>query len=491
MHRIKPSFTAIIILLFLAVPVFAQQKSSNYNALWKIADTLIFSKGLPKSALAQVNTIYALAKKEKQEAQAIKALVYRVSLQEMVEEDADTKSLRLLENEINTSSEPSKSILYSILAFKYRVYLEQSRWKNNRTNTKNIPKNDFLTWTNDDFYTKIDGLYKLSLQNKALLQHTSLDAYNVLLSRGNTRYLRPTMYDLLAHAALDFYSAEKTNVTKPANAFEMKDENLLAPAATFARLRITSSDTASLLYKALLIYQDLLAFHLNDPQPEALIDADIARTGFVNAWGGMPQKDQLYEKALTAIFDQYPNSPAATEAAYKIASLHVSYNIWDDYNGNDKADTSDLTFAAALCKKVIKQPEESPGKADCYNLLKMIEKKSLHLTTERVNIPGQPFRTLVGYRNFSNLYLRVIAIHAGFEYKLRDDHPAAYRKKLTQLAPVRSWKQSLPGANDYHRHSTEIKIDPLPTGEYILMAASNPGFATDSGLLSMQYFYVS
>ena len=44
-------------------------------------DELITKKKLPKSALAEVKKIYTLAKKEKQDAQVIKAVVYMIGLQ--------------------------------------------------------------------------------------------------------------------------------------------------------------------------------------------------------------------------------------------------------------------------------------------------------------------------------------------------------------------------------------------------------------------------
>ena len=48
---------------------------------WKKVDDYV-QKGLPKSALTEVKKIYALAKKEKQDAQVIKSLVYMTGLQD-------------------------------------------------------------------------------------------------------------------------------------------------------------------------------------------------------------------------------------------------------------------------------------------------------------------------------------------------------------------------------------------------------------------------
>ena len=52
-------------LLFVICSLSAQQKMTNYDERWKKVDSLSLKKGLTKSALAEVNKIYTMAKKEK------------------------------------------------------------------------------------------------------------------------------------------------------------------------------------------------------------------------------------------------------------------------------------------------------------------------------------------------------------------------------------------------------------------------------------------
>jgi cell shape-determining protein MreC len=74
------------ILIFLTFSVFysvqtkAQTVVKNYEKEWKQVDAFV-QKQLPKSALEQVKKIYQLAKKEKQDGQIIKAMVYMTGLQ--------------------------------------------------------------------------------------------------------------------------------------------------------------------------------------------------------------------------------------------------------------------------------------------------------------------------------------------------------------------------------------------------------------------------
>lgn len=472
----------------------AQQKMTDYTSLWKKIDSLINKKGLTQSALAEVNKLYAFAKKENQDAQVIKALIYRTSLQENTEEQADNKTVKALEDEINTAAEPAKSILNSLLAEKYLNYFQQHRYQlYDRTNTTTRNKQDIATWSADDLHATISALYLASLDNQKLLQQTKLEPYDAIIVKGNARYLRPTLYDLLAHRALDYFKNSERDISKASYAFEVDNPAYFSAADGFAKLVIRTADSTSLYHKALLIYQQLLIFHTNDEKPDALIDADIDRLQFVQSYGVMEAKDSLYEKALNTITSKFPNLPAAAQAYYLVAELHAGKA--DQYRPltTDEKDAvkGDYMIAANICKQILQQKVESEGKANCFNLLQRIEKKELNLTTEKVNLPQQPFRTLVSYRNFSKLYFRVIQLSDEDKKNLVNRYDDNYWNKLVNLKALRNWNQDLPATIDYHKHNAEIKIDALPVGQYLLLASTNADFTFAKNPLAAQYFYVS
>ncbi|HTL08995.1 MAG TPA: MG2 domain-containing protein, partial [Chitinophagaceae bacterium] len=473
----------------------AQQKMTNYAASWKKIDSLINKAGLPQSATTEVNKLYLLAKKEGQDAQAIKALVYLVNLQQNSAEDADAKSIALLTREAASATGASKAILQTLLADKYLDYYQVHRYQlYNRTTIAAPPAADFTSWSVQDFNTSITALYLAALSNKSLLQQTSLTSFEPIIIKGNARALRPTLYDLLAQHALVYFQNTEREVTKPANSFEMTDKMAFAPAGVFAKASLATTDSASLHYKALLIYQQLLGFHLQDAKPDALIDADINRLQFVHQHSNAADKDSLYEKALTIIWEQYPAVPAATQAGYLIAQLHAGraadYRPLQLYDAaNDPK--NEYLRAAAICEKILQQPQESEGKTNAFNLLQQIQRRELKLATEKVNMPNQPFRTLVSYRNFGNMYCRLVAITDEQKRKLANRYDDSYWSALVSLTPLRSWQQSLPATGDHQLHSTEIKIDSLPVGQYLLLASTNADFSFNSNPLAAQYFYVS
>ena len=102
-----------------------QQPIKNYEKEWKKVDDFV-KKNLPKSALTEVKKIYVLAKKEKQDAQVIKSLVYMTGLQDENREDNKDSSIREIEKEIAASQEPAVSILNSLLAGMYWNYYDSN-----------------------------------------------------------------------------------------------------------------------------------------------------------------------------------------------------------------------------------------------------------------------------------------------------------------------------------------------------------------------------
>jgi hypothetical protein len=263
MRLLNNLFLTIFFTCLIVMDSNSQTPVKNYDKEWKKVEAAS-QKGLPKSALTEVKKIFALAKKEKQEAQVIKSLLYISGLQSDTREDNDVLSIREMETELKTSKEPVASLLKNIIAGMYWNYYQENRWElMDRTQTAKFNKTDIATWGAEDFHKKISELYLQSLKDTRLLQQTKLDPFNAIIIKGNVRHLRPTLYDLLAHQALDYFENDERDITKPAYAFEIDQASAFDPAADFVQRKFVTKDSLSLQHKALLIYQELIAFHLN------------------------------------------------------------------------------------------------------------------------------------------------------------------------------------------------------------------------------------
>ena len=485
----KPQILLLsFVLLFIAHVSFAQDKA--YDKKWRIIDSLIEKKNRPKSALVLVKEQYNKAKAEKNEAQIIKSLVYQIGLQQENREEGEKSAIKEVEKEIAQSSEPATSILRSIQAGLYQSYFNNHRWQlYERTATVNFKKEDLATWGLDDFHKTISTLYLQSIKNETILKNTKLEAYDAIIARGNVCHLRPTLYDLLAHRALDYFKSDERDIKKPAYAFEITQKEAFAPAETFVRYKFTTKDSFSLKHKALLIYQELISFHLHDSKPDALIDVDIDRIEYVNSNSVADNKDSLYVQALQHLITTHPSSRSAYQAHYLLAFYHNE--LADKYTPNkDTAYRMERVKAMQILQRIVADSADknNEGWVNSYNLFQQIKKKSISFTVEKVNLPAAPFRALITYKNLNKLYFRLIKASDLSEMEFYDD---TEWKKAFAKKTVRTWEQTLPNTSDYQQHNVEVKIDGLPADKYLLIASSQTSFNKDSTIGAAQYFYVS
>lgn len=477
---------------FFTLIILAQQKMDNYDKSWQKIDTMIQKSGLVKSALAEVNNIYAKAKKENNEPQVIKALIYKMSLSEQLSEQSNYENIELLEKEISVANEPVKSILNSIAAGYYWSYLQNNRWRfYNRTNTVNFKKEDLATWTIDDMNEKISSLFLSSLNNADTLKQTKLAPYDAIIIKGNVRYLRPTLYDLLAHRALDYFKNDERGINKPAYAFQISEAEAFGSALIFVKYTFKTKDSSSLHYKAIKIFQDLLAFHSKDVIPDAFIDANIERLEFVKNYSVHPDKEELYKAALEQMIKKFEGNATATQATYLLAEWYAAKaRNYDPIT--DTANRYAYLKALELCEKAASISGKAEGKTNCENLANNIRRRELSMQAEKVNSIGLPFRVLVNYRNFTTAYFRLIKLDKTIREKIgTNSWDEKFWQQVVALPVLKTFSNNFPDTEDFQKHSVEIKVDGLPSGEYGLLASTNNDFGSKSNTLVLQYIYVS
>ena len=159
-------------------------------------------------------------------------------------ENNEVISIAEIEKEFVTAREPSVSILNSLLAGMYWSYYQNNRWKlYNRSETIAFKKEDITTWSTEDFHKKISELFLRSVKEERLLQQTKLEPYDAIIIKGNVRHLRPSLYDLLAHRALDYFENDERDIKKPAYAFEIDQSSAFDPAADFINRKFITKDS--------------------------------------------------------------------------------------------------------------------------------------------------------------------------------------------------------------------------------------------------------
>ncbi len=457
--------------------VFA--KGSTYDKEWKRVDSLS-EKGLTQSALDLTRQIYERAKKENNSPQLIKAILYRMRFEEAKEEFSLEKSIQQLSEEVKSAKFPARPVLQSILADAYWQYYQNNRWKFlERSATVNFSNEDVSTWNLHQLVNECIKNYTASLDNSDSLKRTKIDYYDYILSKGSseTRILRPTLYDFIAHRALDFFENNEADLNRPGNQFNLNDEIYLRPYTEFINREIKRpEDSLHLKYYALNVLQQLTRFHLNDKTPEALIHVELERLQFVNTQSAHELKDSLYIQSLQWLADKHKTNPASAEALYKIAAYYN--NAAATYKPLQNEDLKwNRKKSLAIADDVIKKFPGSYGASHCKAMADEIKFRFLNFTIEHVNEPNKPFRALVSYRNFNKIYFRVIKSTYEKDRAIRlNTWGEDLVKKYLQLKAEKSFEYSLPDDADFNQHSVEVKMPELAYGYYIVLASTSPDF---------------
>ncbi len=466
--------------------------SSGYDELWKKADSLA-GKGLTRSVLEVVKVIYDKARNENNAPHFVKAVIYRLKFESYITEDDFIKAINDLSEEAKVTRHPIKPVIHSVLAETYWRYYQQNRYVFlNRTETVDYIPEDLRTWDLRKIVEKVIENYRISLDNADSSKMIAINLYDaVLVAYPESKKYRPTLYDFLAHRAVDFFMNEEPGLTRPADRFEMNDAKYYQGFEDFVNIRIETQDKYALKYYALLIFQDLLRFHMKDSNPEALIDADLKRIRFVKQQAWTENADSLYLATLRLLEKRYISHPSSTEVSYEIANYWYtkgfSYNpaVSDDYKWL-------LVRAAGICDQAIARFPDSHGARNCSYLKDRIMDKNMVFTSEEVVSPSKPSTVLMKYRNLKEVYVRICKTDPQWNKRMnRKYYGEELLRQYIKLSPVKSFSVKLPDDGDFQNHSAEINIPGLPLGYYLILTSSSPDFKLDKEGIAYNDFWVS
>jgi hypothetical protein len=457
----------------------ATRHYSDYSEKW-LAVKDFDEKGKPRSALEEVEKILLLARNGHNAPQIVKALVHRVKYLMTVGEKEHPDILRMLELEASAAGFPEKRILQSLLAEAYWNYFSANRWAfYHRTETANFREDDIAAWSLGKIMGRMIGLYNESISEAELLKKVPLGSMDDILVRGNTpREYRPTLYDFLAHRAVDFFMIDENQLTRPVDDFEIDSAAYFKPAEEFVKIAAASKDPSSLRFNAVRIFQELTRFHLADPAsgPGALVDVELKRLRFARDKSVAADKDQLYIGALRLLEKRFGGHPSSALVSYEIAEwLRARGLEWKE--GDPEEHRWSIKKSMEIAAGIVTRYPGSEGALLCAPLT-LIE-KSLSLMTEKVNVPNTPSRALVKYRNLDRVHLRAVRLSTDEYEDLGAGQESVEIKlaRLVKMRPLHSWSVVLPDDGDLREHAVEVRIPSLDAGNYAILAGTDPSFS--------------
>jgi uncharacterized protein YfaS (alpha-2-macroglobulin family) len=467
-------------MLVFATALFAGPRDAQWREVEEAR-----KNGLPKTAVAALEPIIAGALADRAYPEAIKALGQKIAFEGEIHGDKPQEQITRMLAALETAPAGMKPMMQALVARWYWHYFQQNRGRFlQRTRTaEGAVGDDFETWDLPRILTEIDRRFTTALtEGEAMLKATPVAAYDALLEPGTLAdAYRPTLFDFIAHEALQFYQTGEQSAVTAADAFELEaDGPAFADAATFAAWNPAASpDDTSPKLKAIRLYQQLLHFHAADTDRTAFLDVDLARLAYAHNVAVGETEAERYKAALARFIAATARHEIFARACALLATqLHTE---------------EEPARAHALATRGFEKFPESMGGTMCFNLIKEIEAKEVQIVTEHVWTAPWPTVDVM-YRNVRHVYFRAVA--ADFEDmiqgRLSGPRDPESMEFLRAASPALAWDAALPPTQDF---KTRVEKIPVPTtlkpGFYFVFSSHDPNFAETENRLQVTPVWVS
>lgn len=413
--------------------------------------------------------------------------MFVAALSQSFEEESFESTILKFEKKVQDGQYPISNIFHSALGTIYQNYYQQNSWQfNQRTELFDQPNEDIKTWDLKTILKRIQFHYDQSLSNEDQLKRTPINYFEPILVTNiyideEDNAVQPYLYDLLARRAVNFYASGQATLPDPIESFVVDDTAIFAPAKDFVQHSFQSTDTFSTQWKALKIYQDLLAFHSKEKNIAAKTDIDLMRLEFAKSYFEGEETDQKYLSGLKNLHETLIGNKEAALTAYKIAD-HYSHI----YTDQDTANRWKIKEAVEMCEKFAKLYPKTLGGNQCAILAQQLTATKFSIDIEAAFLPNQSFIFKAGWKNMDQIYYRIVV--SPFHFLKDDNYNWEEKKKLILNAEVvKNGELEFNNEGDFRKHSTEFVEEGLKTGQYLLIASPDQNFGSSSGLYYAQF----
>jgi 5-hydroxyisourate hydrolase-like protein (transthyretin family) len=405
-----------------------------------------------------------------------RALASRIAAAAEVESLA--VAINQLEAAVDGAPEATRPVLRALAATWLHSYYQLNQWQLMRRSTTDSPVGDDLeTWDLARILSEIDTRFQKSLADAEALKVVPVADFAELLTTGSLGdAYRPTMYDFVAHVALDFYTSEEVAVSRPVDDFRLgADSPVFGTTAEFLAWRPEEGfDVTSPKARALAIYQSLLEFHQNDETKDAFLVVDLERLRWADEAAEEKGRDARFERALERLIAENPASPVSAWARVDLAGRLNARNATGE--------------AHAVLEAGVRAFSEHPFGKLCEAGVASLEQRKIELTTASTWTPGgEDIRVM--HRNLERVWFRLysVAFRPGAATLERDPIP-----RIPDGKPVKEWVAELVDERDYQLRSVRLPApDDVAAGYYLLVASAREDFSREDNQLAVAGVHVT
>lgn len=467
-----------IFFLFLSILSYSQ----DYKILWSDAIQNELD-GKTETAYKKVQAIYDLAKQNKNDEQIIKCFFYISKFRQVFEEKAQENIISNIREEIVNAKPASKAILHYLYGTILSEYYNYNSYAiRTRTPIENNKSIDFLTWTAQDFKKEINIAFTEALKEQKLLYATPITNYSEILEipsyvDGETY----TLYDLLFKEITKQYEILVRNLygnnnQKPS---EKEIESFYTDTDTFLNLKTEHFESTLKSFISVLQQREMYS---KNNFPEKTDVFQFERLKVINS---TYFSHTTYKTAI----DRLENTTSNQYLKYKLLLNRLKDIADSDYSSSEKNQKSE---ALQSLEEIIKTNLDEYQTTEAQMLKEKILAKQLEIKHTQISYEGENTRAWIQFKNIDSLKISYYKISA--KEFIENNYKFNYGKKATIdsiLTPKKLIKQTfikIPNQKDYLIHSTEILLQKLPLGNYIIVF-EDPDTKSNSKIEKNYSFY--
>lgn len=435
--------------------------SQDYKSFWSetVQDEL---DGKTESAYKKVQNIYALAKKENNEEQIIKCFFYTSKFRQVFDEKSQANIINQLREEIANAKPSSKAILNYIYGKILSDFLNYHYYKiKNITTVQGNSSTEITNWSIQNFNNEINKSFNDVFIDIELLDKTPITNFKEILEipsfvDGKNYSLYELLHNEITKEFIKLISDYNFRNNLPNT--ETQINKLYSKTPDFVKIK---DDSFSQMFQSFLQIQQQKEIFISKTNPN--------------------QSDNIYYKRLLIIdnfFNKSNNLNLALEELEKNTrdkNLHFELRLRKIKKtisaNNRETDSNDLKEALNKLEEIIKiNPNEyitTEAQVEKENILNKI----LFIRLNEVIYEGENTRAFVEFKNVSSLkicYYKISTLeYLNFKHN-GDSTEKSVLNFTNNKVPYKEIIQTLPDRNDYKSHSTEILMEKIPLGYYII-----------------------
>ncbi|BCY27343.1 alpha-2-macroglobulin family protein [Flavobacterium okayamense] len=454
-----------LLFIFLSTFVFSQKVEKEWQKVYQFENDGKFS-----SAQKELIKIKKKANRKKYDKELIKCFLYESKIQMFNNENAKQIIIKNLKTEIGKQSPVPKSVLHYILATILKDYKRTNQNKISQR-SKNIQKNDldFTTWSLSDFENEIQINYEEIFKYKIELSKVSIADWKSIFDI-------PSYIDGKEYSLYDFfYEKNLENLKSNVKLWNLNSANYLT---NLEQLSIQKSENFINTNLDFILDQDLKKVIQNIRDYEKFyLTKDIQKLEF------------SYFKRIEYILsitesNQLPKELIELEKNTKNETLKQLVRLYKAENliqiGTQKKEANYQKEAIKILDTILKSRVHPNILADAERKKLLLTNKSLSLDYNDQIYSNQNHRAFVRFKNIDTVKINYYRLPEKNDLEL-NNYFYNYSKKKDSLVldyikkhkPINSSIIKLPNQFDYFEHTTEIILDNLETGNYLIFLETN------------------